>query len=302
MTPTPAAGRGCLLRALRAYALFVLATVAVAVSVGYLAAGHAVRRAESAWAEQAEPMQSFVARYPPQPDSPAGLELDALTRPLGIQLCGPRTPDPKGGDKAQEDFLQSLGSFVGDCGRSGADQCPALPPAIEAFLDREAHRLDAIEAHILQGGPLHWAQDISKGVAAPIPRLLGHRHLESLFLTRALAHAKSNRLEAAERSLEAGWVLNASFAERPDLLSRLITVSISGMNNAVLRTLKRPSGAMAAKDAAADLCRRRAGPPTSSRPGTGPASRWVSGASSTSTTWRAARRLPARSSARPAGS
>jgi hypothetical protein len=57
MLPTRAAGAGCLLRALRAYLLFVLACVVVAVGLGYLAAGRAVRRAEQAWAERAEPME-----------------------------------------------------------------------------------------------------------------------------------------------------------------------------------------------------------------------------------------------------
>lgn len=241
MMPTRAAGTGCLLRALRAYALFVLACTAVAVSLGYLAAARAVPRAEKAWADQVEPMESFVARYPPQPDSPAGLALDALTRPLGIQMCGPRAPDPPGSDKTQFNFLQSLGSLIGDCGHSRNDDCPALPATAETFLEKEAPRLDAIETHILKGGPLHWVQDISKGVAAPFPSLLGHRQLSSVLLTRAMLHARRGRPEPAERSLEAAWVLNASFDERPDLLSRLITVSVSGMENAVLRTLKTPS-------------------------------------------------------------
>jgi len=186
-------------------------------------------------------MERFAARYPQQPDSPAGLELDAMTRPLGIQMCGPRAPDPPGSDKTQFEFLQSLGKLVGDCGHSGNDRCPALPRAVETFLERETARLDAIETHILQGGPLHWVQDLSKGVAAPFPSLLGHRQLSSVLLTRAMLHARRGRPELAERSLEAGWVLNASFAERPDFLSRLITVSVSGMNNAVLRTIKTPS-------------------------------------------------------------
>jgi hypothetical protein len=71
--------------------------------------------------------------------------------------------------------------------------------------------------------------------------VLGHGQLASVLLTRAMLHARRGRPEPAERSLEAGWVLNASFAERPDLLSRLITVSVSGMENAVLRTLRTPS-------------------------------------------------------------
>ena len=46
MATTRAEGRGCLLRALRAYVLFVLACAALAVSFGYLAAARAVRHAD----------------------------------------------------------------------------------------------------------------------------------------------------------------------------------------------------------------------------------------------------------------
>jgi hypothetical protein len=241
MTPTRAAGRGCLLRALRAYALFVLACVAVGVSLGYLAAGRAVRRAERAWAERGEPMETFAGRFPERPDSPAGLELDRLTRPLGIQMCGPYESDPAGRDKARNEFLQSVSRFLGDCGRSGNDQCAALPRETATFLERESRRLDAIETHILEGGALHWAQDIEKGVASPIPRLLGHRQIQSLILARALAHEAGGRPPAVERSLEASWVLNASYVERPELISRLIAIAVSGMQNAVLRTVRNPS-------------------------------------------------------------
>jgi hypothetical protein len=45
-----------------------------------------------------------------------------------------------------------------------------------------------------------------------------------------------------ERSLEASFVLNEDYAERPELISKLIAVAVSGMQGAVLRTVKSPSG------------------------------------------------------------
>jgi len=70
---------------------------------------------------------------------------------------------------------------------------------------------------------------------------MGHRQLQSVLLTRALMRAGGNRVEPAERTLEASWILNASLAERPDFISKLITVAVSGMQTAVLRVMKRPS-------------------------------------------------------------
>jgi hypothetical protein len=216
--------------------------VTLAVGLGYLFAGRAVNRAERAWAERGEPMEPFVGRYPQQPDSPAGIELDKLTRPLGIQMCGVRAKDTPE-IKKQAEVLQSLGRVLSDCGHAASDACAALPRELEAFLAVEARRLEAIETHILGGGPLLWAQDVHKGMAAPIPHLLGHRQLQNVLLTRVLWLAGQGQRDAAERSLEASWVLNASFTERPDLLSRLIAVAVSGMQTGVLRTLKQPAPA-----------------------------------------------------------
>jgi len=232
---------GCFLRSVVIGGLTVLAVLALALGGGYLAADNALRRAERAWAERAEPMESFVARYPPRPDSAAATALDALTRPLGIQMCGPYKKDETESDKARTRELGSLGSFVGECGRSGNDRCPPLPPEAAEFLERERGRLEAIETQILEGGPLHWEQEIGKGFAAPVPRLLGSRQLQGLLLARGLDHDAHGRGAAAERSLEASWVLNASYAERPELISRLITVAVAQMQNAVFRVLRSPS-------------------------------------------------------------
>jgi hypothetical protein len=239
MRQTQASGAGCLLRALRAYLAFVLVSVVVAVSAGYWASGRAVRRAEAAWAEAGEPMEAFIARYPPQPDSPATRKLDALARPMGIEILGPiprETPERK----AQGARLQAVGRALGECARAGSDDCPPLPEDTQALVSSEAARLDAIETEILEGGPLHWAQDFAKGMASPLPHLLGHRYLQSLLLARAQIGRASGHPELAERPLEASFVLNASLVERPEIISRLLAVSIAGMERGVLRLLPQP--------------------------------------------------------------
>jgi hypothetical protein len=235
-----AAGTGCLLRAIGAYLLFVLASVVVTVSAGYIASGRAVRRAEAGWAQAGEPMDAFAARFPVQGDSPAGIKLDALTRPLGIQLSGP-LPASGSEKKAQAELLQSAGKLVGDCAHAGTDACASPPSTVASFLLKESARLDAIETQILDGGPLHWEQDVAKGMAAPMPRLLGHRYLQNLLLARALMRIGIGTPQLAARPLEASWTLNASLSERPDLISRLLAVSIAGMQHGVLRTLRTPS-------------------------------------------------------------
>ena len=239
MPQTQAAGTGCLLRALRAYAVFAIACGTVAVSAGYCASGRAVRRAEAAWAEAGAPMDAFIARFPLQADSPAALKLDELTRPLGIPMAGV-TPKATPESKAQGERLQAVGKALTACERSGSDRCPPFPADTASLLQAEAARLDAIETHILDGGPLLWEQDVAKGLAAPIPHLLGHRYLQNLLLGRASLRIAEGTPQLAEKPLEASWILNASLAGRPDLISRLIVTAIGGMERGVLRTLPKP--------------------------------------------------------------
>jgi hypothetical protein len=231
-------GLGCALRGLAAWALFVIGVPALTVGGCYFAARVSLQRAEEAWATRVEPMESFIARYPTEPDNPAALELDVKTRPLGIRLTDRTGEEPREGP--HDELLKELSSFIGDRAGGGTDELGALAPEARAFLERERAPIEAIEAQILQGGTLRWKQDITKGVAAPIPGLLGHRQVHTLLLARAWEAARQGRPREAERALEASWVLGGSLEERPDLISRLIVVAVSTMQHRVLRAARLP--------------------------------------------------------------
>jgi hypothetical protein len=230
---TRAAGAGCLLRALRAYALFILGSVGLAEALGYWVAFRHVTRANEGWARETEPMETFAARFPAEPANPAANRLDEMTRPLGIRMIFRR------GDRADEgangEVLKALGAAISRIERPEPGTSPGIPAGAEAFLSRERGRLDAIIFHILEGGPLVWEQDVSKGTGAPIPGLLGHRQLSNMLLGRAWLSARAGDVADADRTLEASWRLNASYRERPDVLSQLIAVAVAQMQHGVLR-------------------------------------------------------------------
>ncbi len=71
MPTARAAGTGCLPRTLGAWVVIAVAATPVGLAGGYLAALLSIPRAERAWAAQVEPMESFIARYPPEPSVPA---------------------------------------------------------------------------------------------------------------------------------------------------------------------------------------------------------------------------------------
>ncbi len=137
--------------------------------------------------------------------------------------------------------VKALGAAIFKIERPKRGTVPGIPPEAEAFLARERGRLDAITTHILDGGPLFWGKDVSKGTGAPVPGLLGHRQLSNMLLGRAWLSARGGQHADAERALEASWRLNGSYLERPDILSQLIAVAVAQMQDGVLRTIRSAS-------------------------------------------------------------
>jgi hypothetical protein len=238
---TGGSGPGCLWRGFGAYAIFVIGCLILAEALAHGFASHRVRRTQEAWAGEGAPLDAFAARFPYEPSSPAALQLDERTRSLGIHMVLRENARPSDPTNAQQKLLAELGSAVGKLSRSADGVPPPLPPAAEALLERERSTLGAIVGHILEAGPLRWELDISKGLAGPTPSLLGHRQLQGLLLARSWVAARDGRPAEAERALEASWRLNASFVERPELISQLIAVAVASMQHEVLRVTPQPA-------------------------------------------------------------
>jgi hypothetical protein len=133
-------------RSLAVWALLVVGLTLGPVVLGYLAAWVSLRRAEKAWATRVEPMESFIARYPTEPDSPAVLALDEKTRALGIRMI--RRPGEERREGPHDELLNELSSFISGGEGSEADELVPLPPAAVALLQSERARVEAIETQI----------------------------------------------------------------------------------------------------------------------------------------------------------
>jgi hypothetical protein len=230
---TLASGPGCLLRAVGAYLVFGLLSLALAVACGYWISSRQLAEAEKAWAREYEPMAALAARFPRQTDSEGAKALDALARPMGIVFI--RLPsDEWDSEDPLFKALQDVGSALSDAG------VKPFSPAAPSLLARETKSVSAIAAQILRGGPILWDRDINRAPGGPLPSLVAHRHMQSLLLARAHLEDLRGHQEAAAEALEASWVLNASMIERPELLCQLIASSVSGMQDGVLRSLRRP--------------------------------------------------------------
>jgi hypothetical protein len=234
--------RGCITRALWIYTLFVLVTVSLAVASGYVLAWRWWRAEDAAWTDAGLSMDAFGARYPARPDNAAAVRLDALSRLVGI----PSLMDYGKGEHQRWDVnkepLKTWGIYLNKVASEPHDRRkPATPDGLQEFLRVNAAVIDSIEDHLLTGGSIEWKQDLSRGIEAPIPYLLGMRRLQEILLLRALdAHARGQHIAAA-RSLEAAWAHSASVSERPEMLSQLMTSVHADVQNGLLRRLEAPS-------------------------------------------------------------
>ena len=195
-------------------------------------AGFRQRQADLAWAASFESNEAFLARYPTVPNSPAAVQLASLAQPIGLVFQATSNAEVTVVSKAGVDAIQR---FIGGLGQTYDDATPIVMPAeVTALLSDHRTALDAIERH-LGSGPIVWAIDIHQGLTAPRPPLLAIRYLGSTLLARALQASLGGDRPSAARSLDAFGALVRSVNDRPELISQLVVMAMTSLQNAVLR-------------------------------------------------------------------
>jgi hypothetical protein len=208
-------------------------------ALGFLPTAYVVgwwwlRSEERAWAASFGSWEDFARAFPSHPANAAALRLDQLTRVLGFPMIGaaPQMADAP---------FKAAGAYLQEQAKSPSDQLPPPPAEVSERLAASQSILDEIEAHLLDGASIAWAQGIDGGVRPPIPSLWAHRHAHSVLLTRALKALAEGDLGQTGRSLEASWRLSESVCARPEPLSDLICAGIARWQNAVLRRWRQPT-------------------------------------------------------------
>lgn len=237
------APQGGLLRTLWLSFCIAAFTTGLALLLGYVLAWRSWRSEDAAWAARGLSMERFGAEHPVTHNSPAALRLDELTRFIGIEAVpGTQVPSRRPVDMTQEPVLRAVRAYMTQIESVRADGvAPETPATVHAYLLENLGTLDAIEAHLIDGGPLVFEEDIAKSAAAPIPAFLGARNLHNVLLARATEALARGEWNRASRSLEACWRHSQALQKRADLISQLIVVAVSGTRNAVLRLWPQPT-------------------------------------------------------------
>lgn len=225
--------KGCILRALGYYGLFVLSVGAVWLAGGHTVAWWSLRGEWRAWAETGTSMDALRVQYPNTPNSDEARDLDLLAQRMGIRLIH----DPDHPTALDEELHDTCRKYVQTLANAADDNAGPLPPAVQKHLDSHRSDLTRIALHLIETDGISWATDIDAGPEAPIPSLLGHRSLHTLLLIEGLQSASQGNIERARLMLEASWRDGETLAGRPDLISQLIVAALAQNRNTALRLL-----------------------------------------------------------------
>jgi hypothetical protein len=202
----------------------LLAVIVAAWFIGTLVATNEMQRiGDKAWPAGLGTLAWVEARVRPQKTSDGARRMVALAAPLGISFDLSKTkPDA---------VRTAIGEYVTAEHVRSESAIGEAPANVLAYVTAHEAAIDALRDHLLHGDPIEWEVDLSKGMDAPLPNLLGHIQVARLLTTRALLRARNNDVRAWD-DLHAAWRLTQSLEARPELISQLIVLAMSRMVNA----------------------------------------------------------------------
>jgi hypothetical protein len=248
--------------------------LAVAVAVGLVAltwvglaglAALATRRAESAWAMVWLSLDDFEARFPRAETNANARRLEELAACVGIDFARHSEGEPKRQPaRCAADVPDPTGKHAAVRSALAEDQREQLvrvedrldPPALEvaAWLEAQRANLAALRDHLRVSEP-HWRCDLSLGYRAPVPNVLPVVYVHRVLLAAAAEAQRKGRPDDAAAFFDASLALDAAFADRPELISQLISAAAARLQAGLLRRLDPPPPGRAAVLAAHDRWR-----------------------------------------------
>ena len=226
--------KGCIVRALGFYALFLLFPALLWIVGGLALGSWRVRQELQAWADTGTSMDALRARHPTAPDSEAAVGLDHLTRPLGIHLIrGPAESPPAD----EHGWYDATTQYMKELGSASSDRAGPPPAELQSFLRRHRAALGTVADYLTATPGISWETDIDAGIEGPIPSLLAHRQLQLALLAEALERNRRRDHRGARHFLEAAHRHLETLARRPEIISCLIALIMAGDQQAVLRII-----------------------------------------------------------------
>lgn len=187
--------------------------------------------------------QEFFQNYPATEQNDSAKTLDKLSASLGLNLLSNSISEnlPVSGGTA--DF-QPIKETVGDYfnAQKIKEQGPLdpIPATVKTYLNNNQATLAQIQTHLQsQEAPVwHFDADLYADFEYALPAYIGLVDLRKLLLLKAVTHAQQNQSEQMVGALEAAQALIDVPAQRPDLISYLVSLIAMDDTIAIMRHLE----------------------------------------------------------------
>jgi hypothetical protein len=217
----------------------------------------ATRRAERAWAAAWLSLDDFERRFPAVSTNADARRLEELAACVGVDFarrtegeppraaggCAGELAAPFGRHKA---VRGALAQHQREQLARVDDRLDPPPPDVAAWLAAQRANLAAVRDHLRASEP-RWRLDVSLGYQAPVPSLLAVLNLQRALNAAAGEAQRQGRPDEAAAFFDASLALDAALADRPDLISQLISGAAACLQAGLLRRLDPPPLCRAAR-------------------------------------------------------
>jgi hypothetical protein len=198
------------------------------------------RRLERRWEQTVASPETILARYPPRGANRTAVGLEQAAAELGLDLVPASALHRRA---ATADGLGTVSQLRPWCQALVTGSAHGLvrpPQGVRDVLTSRQQTWGDITTFLLSNEPPRWEENLSDGLQAPLPNLVGLVALQR-WLAAAAAEALADGDQAvAETALEAGWKLNQEILQRPEIASRLAAFEVLQLQLALLRQLPSP--------------------------------------------------------------
>lgn len=208
-----------------------------------------LERELEAWASSSVgALEDVPKRFPHTSDNASALRLEALAKPLGIELAPRTAPKDRQPTQAQIDgnsaALTALRDYLRMASSSPSAQIDPPSPEIQGFMQTHASDVDALRQHLLTAEMPQWeVDDVERkflAPSAPTPNLVGAIKVQRVLLIDALLEERSGNRAEAWLSLQAAWSLAKSNWRRPDQISQVVALTMASIVDVASRRLSPP--------------------------------------------------------------
>jgi len=186
---------------------------------------------------------AFLARFPAATLNNSAQQIDRLSATLGFSPNA-RYLDPIAIDQvAAADFRDidpALTRFLQAQTISVSGPLDSLPADLSTYLNTYRSKIVSTQAQILEGDLPQWELTIETlfDPNYPSPGFFNIFYLQKLILLSAIDYHHQGQRAQMLSAIEASWRLNQAIAQRPDLVSQLLSSLVLAQQASLLRHLE----------------------------------------------------------------